>query len=60
MHTRRFFFFFLLTCACGASSMHLKHWPTECKTDLKTMIVRIMIVETLIVDTIIEDMMIVE
>ena len=54
------FFFSLLTCACGASSMHLKSWPTEFKTDLKRMIVTIMIVETLIVDTIIVDIMIVE
>ena len=50
----------MLTFDCGASSMHLKHWPTECKTDLKTMIVKIMIVETLTVNTIIVDMMIVE
>ena len=54
------FFFSLLTCACGASSMHLKPWPTVGKTDLKTMIVKIMIVETLIVDTILVDIQIVE
>ena len=55
-----FFSFSLLTCACGASSMHLKPWPTECKTDLKTMIVEILIVETLIVDTMIVDITIVD
>ena len=54
------FFFSLLTCACGASSMHLMPWPTKCKTDLKRMIVKILIVETLIVDTIIVDIMTVE